>query len=76
MNNTNLTYTSILANQADVMEINNELYPINDSTLYNVGMLYMNDINFPNKIYKYNLYTNTFQDTIVVNGNILDIKFK
>ena len=76
INNTTLNYNRILTNEASILQINFENYQINDSTTYPVGMLYMNDINNSNKIYKYNLFENTFQDTINIEGEILDIQFK
>ena len=57
------------------MAVNQESYAINDSTNYPVSMLYLDDINSPNTIYKYNTYTSSFEDTITVNGNIRSISF-
>jgi hypothetical protein len=48
---------------------------VNDSTIVYYEMLYMNDVNSPNSIYKYNLDLSSFVDTIIVNGNVRDIKF-
>ena len=59
----------------DVLSLQTESYPITDSTFYNVGMLYMNDIYNSGTIFKYNLYTSMFQDTIIVEGNVKDINF-
>ena len=75
INSSSLSFSSILTNKANVMRMNYESYPITDSTFYNVGMLYMNDIENPNTIFKYNLYTSNFQDTIIVDGNVRDINF-
>ena len=38
-------------------------------------MLYMNDENFPNSIYKYNLDLSLFIDTIIVDFPVKDIAF-
>ena len=46
-----------------------------DTTTINVGMLYMNDLNNPKKLYKYNLYNSTFQDTLEFNANIKEVQF-
>ena len=75
INSSSLSFSSIMTNQASVMRMNYESFPINDSTFYNVGMLYMNDVENPNTILKYNLYTSNFQDTIIVDGNVRDINF-
>ena len=75
LNSSSFSFSSILVNKANVMRMNYEIYPITDSTFYTVGMLYMNDMDNPSTIFKYNLYTSTFQDTIVVDGNVKDINF-
>ena len=66
---------STINNQSNIMAVNQESYAINDTTSYPVSMLYMDDINYPNNIYKYNTYTSAFEDTIIVNGNIRSISF-
>ena len=38
-------------------------------------MLYMNDLESPGKIYKYNLDLSQISDTIFVNGVVKDISF-
>ena len=38
-------------------------------------MLYMNDLDNPNTIYKYNFNLLSFTDTIIVDGNVRDINF-
>lgn len=48
---------------------------INDSTTTYTEMLYMNDDNMPNYIYKYDLDQGLFLDTILVEGNVRDINF-
>ena len=48
---------------------------INDSTTTYTEMLYMNDDNMPNYIYKYDLDQAVFVDTIIVDGNVRDINF-
>ncbi len=75
INSNSFSFNLILLHQANVMRMNYEVYPITDTTFLNVGMLYMNDIDNPNTILKYNLYTSTFQDTIIVEGSVRDINF-
>jgi len=75
INSNSFSFSSILLHKANVMQMNYEIYPITDSTFYNVAMLYMNDVDNPGVILKYNLYTSTFQDTIIVDGSVRDINF-
>ena len=61
---------------SDVLDLNSERYDLTDSTWANVNMLYINDaVNNPNIIYKYNLFIDTFCDTIVVDAPVNDIAF-
>ena len=61
---------------SDFIDAKYERYDLTDTTWTNVNMLYLNDaVNNPNTIYKYNVFTNVFCDTIVVDGNIRDINF-
>jgi len=61
---------------SDVLDLNSERYDLTDSTWANVNMLYINDaVNNPNVIYKYNLFIDTFCDTIVVDSPVKDIAF-
>ena len=61
----------------DLMRINySEEYVINDSTTSFSDMIYMNDLNNLGRVYKYNTTSEEFVDTIVFNGNVLDIAFK
>ena len=48
---------------------------LNDTTTVYTEMLYMNDDNMPNYIYKYDLDQGLFLDTILVEGNVRDINF-
>ena len=53
-----------------------ESYAVIDSPyVANSQMLYMNDIDNPNNIYKYNSNLSAFTDTIIVDGNVRDINF-
>jgi len=52
-----------------------ETYANTDSTTAHSEMLYMNDLDNPNTIYKYNFNLSSFTDTINVDGNVRDINF-
>ena len=65
-----------LSINSDVLQLNEEKYYTTDSTYIYRDMLYMNDLDNPNKIYKYNLSNSSFEDTLQVNGTVLDIQFK
>ena len=71
------SYTTQIFNiESDVLLRRNEWYAINDSTDALSDMLYVNDaVSANNTIYKYNLATSAFCDTIVVDGNVRDISF-
>jgi len=61
---------------ADFIDIKVESYDLTDTTSAYASMLYVNDaVNNASTIYKYNTVTNTFCDTIVVDGNVRDIAF-
>ena len=51
-------------------------YNNTDTTQVYANMFYINDINNPSNIYKYNMSLSQFVDTIVVPGKVVDIKFK
>ena len=67
--------------KSDILYYRDEVYSqysITDSVTYyyNRDVLYINDSqNSPNTIYKYNLNSNTFFDTIVVEGTVKNINF-
>mgnify|MGYP001380263825 CR=1 FL=1 len=66
---------------SDVLSYQDEIYsqysPTDSTTYYyNRDVLYINDSqNNKNTIYKYNLDSGNFIDTIIVNGNVTDIIF-
>ena len=61
---------------SDVLFVQNEQYFPTDSTTATSNMLYVNDSeNNPNTIYKYNLVLSNYVDTIIVDGNVIDINF-
>ena len=65
----------ILNIESDVLFLKQEQYVTSSSSAWS-DMLYINDkINNPNIIYKYNINTSTFIDTIIVDGNVRDINF-
>ncbi len=68
--------SNIISMTTDVLAFKTELYFVNDSTNAFSKMFYINDAeNNANTIYKYNLETSTFCDTIVVDGVVKDINF-
>ncbi len=68
--------TQVLNVESDVLALKWEWYAVNDSTNAQSGMLYFNDVNnAPNTVYKYNLATSAYCDTIVVDGPVRDINF-
>jgi hypothetical protein len=74
--NINSLNTNLLTNvNASVINTVIESFPINDTTNISYEMLYMNDINYPNSIYKYNIDLSEFVDTFIVDGSIRDIRF-
>ncbi len=75
--NPNTYNTSLVLNvNSDVIKAVVEQYANTDTTTISYQMLYMNDLDSPNKMYKYNIDLLSFEDTIEVNGTILDIQFK
>ena len=61
---------------SDVLFINKEEYNPTDTTTAQANMLYINDaVNNASTIYKYNIVTKEFCDTIVVESAIKDIAF-
>lgn len=58
---------------SDVLFSISESYPLTDSTVAYSDMLYMNDLNIPNKVYKYNVNLSLFVDTIIVDGVVKNI---
>ena len=75
LNSTTYVPVQILNVNADVINTSVEQVAINDTTNVSMQMLYMNDLDNPNKVYKYNVDSGIFEDTINVNGNVLDIQF-
>ena len=68
--------TQILNIESDVLLLRNDWYAINDSTDALSDMLYINDaVNNAGTIYKYNIVTSSFCDTIVLDVPVKDIAF-
>jgi len=75
LNNSGLA-TQVVNINSDFLKLKSEWYAVNDSTNAQWGMLYFNDAdNASNTIYKYNLATSSYMDTIVVDGAVNDINF-
>jgi len=75
LNPTNLNTNSIVNINSDVINTIVESVAINDSTTIYYQMLYMNDIDAPNSIYKYNLTLSSFVDTLILDGDVRAINF-
>ena len=60
---------------ASVINLIVELYADTDTTWVSHEMLYMNDVDNPSNIYKYDLAISMFSDTIIVDGEVRDINF-
>ncbi len=71
----NLNFNLVLNIETEFLATRVEKYPINDTTFVYPDILYLNDINSPNQIYKYNLLSNNFIDTIVIDGNVRQVNF-
>ena len=70
-----LNTTLIIAINSNVINTNNESYADTDSTVAYSEMIYMNDQDFSNRVYKYNVNLSSFVDTIIVDGDVSDINF-
>ena len=81
MTNSGTGVTPVLSVVSDVLCFQDERYsiynPADSSTSYfNRDILYINDAqNSKNTVYKYNLNTNSYMDTIIVDGAVKDINF-
>ena len=61
---------------SDFLNVKVERYDLTDTTFAYAHMLYVNDaVNSNNTIYKYNIVTSAFCDTIVVDGAVNDLNF-
>jgi len=61
---------------SDFIDIKVESYDLTDTTSAYTNMLYVNDaVNNASTIYKYNIATSEFCDTIVADGNVRDVNF-
>ena len=77
INYSNLTYSLYRANlnkRSTTLALNFEQYANTDSTTVNVEMMYINDLDNPGFIYKYNTYLSLYTDSFQVDGNVIDIK--
>ena len=75
LNPSSLNITLVEAVNANVIRTAIESSVINDTTTIYNEILYMNDANMPNYIYKYDLDQAFFLDTIIVEGTVRDINF-
>jgi len=75
LNPTSLNANLIVSVNVSVINTSIESLAVNDSTTVSYEMLYMNDADSPNSIYKYNLDLSLFVDTIIVDAPVKDIAF-
>lgn len=75
LNPNNLNINLIVNVNSSVINTVIESFSVNDSTTVSYEMLYMNDLDNTNTIYKYNSDLSVFVDTIIVDGNVRDINF-
>ena len=75
LNPDNLNVNPVVSVNASVINTVIESFPVNDSTTVSYEMLYMNDLDNTNTIYKYNSDLSAIVDTIIVDGNVRDINF-
>ena len=75
LNTSSLSVNLIVNINASVIRTIVESYADSDTTVTYSQMLYMNDLDNPSNIYKYNVGSSAFSDTIVVDGSIKDIAF-
>ena len=76
MDNDGSSVATIIPILSDVLFVKTESYAVNDTTNSYSKMLYINDVlNDPNIVYKFNKATDSFCDTIVVDGPVNDIAF-
>lgn len=76
LNYPSLSYSLFLNKKADVLETNVESYANTDSTNISVQMLYMNDIERPGYVFKYNTFLSEYTDSLFVSGNIIDLQLR
>ena len=71
------TPTSVIQSKIpSILSINRENFYDNiDSINKSVDFIYMNDINTPGYIYKYNKYIDQFVDSFQISGSPIDMKF-
>ena len=68
--------TKILDLQTNKIALNVEKYYDTDTTFVYTEMIYSNDLNNPNSIYKYNPFLDSITDTITFSSNVIDFIFR
>ena len=71
-----LSYSKILDLQTNKIALNVEKYYDTDTTFVYAEMIYSNDLNNPNLIYKYNPFLDSITDTITFSSNVIDFIFR
>ena len=75
LNPNTLNVNLLVSVNASVISTITESYADSDTTVAYSEMLYMNDLDNPNTIYKYSFSLLSFTDTIIVDGAVKDIAF-
>ncbi|MEC9209641.1 MAG: hypothetical protein VX762_04370 [Bacteroidota bacterium] len=75
LNPNTLNVNLLVSVNASVINTIVESFAVNDTTMVSYEMMYMNDTDSQNNIYKYNIDLSVFVDTIIVDGNVRDISF-
>jgi len=75
LNESSLNANLLVSVNASIINAIVESFPDTDTTFVSSQMLYMNDLDNPNTIYKYNFELSLFTDTIIVDGAVKDIAF-
>ena len=70
----NYNYNLYLNVPSDILAMTVEQYADTDTTFSYTNIMYMNDVNNPNMVYKYNIANSSFVDTLVFDAEILDIQ--
>lgn len=71
-----MTYSLLSNRNTTVLQIQSETYNTTDTTSILIDMIYMNDLQEPGFIFKYNTNLNSFVDSFSVTGDVIDIQIK
>ena len=66
---------TLLNIRSNILRPKLEQVSTSDTSFVYYDMLYMNDLDNPNVIYKYNLDLSIYEDSIYVDGSVIDFNF-